>query len=131
MSDDTDVDLAALREQTSHGDRLDDAADETATTPFTETIATELAAIDDGETHKTVSVWDGQLAAFLNALEEHPDEMTAVGTALQTALDISPDETVDRSELIRLALRLGFSEAAPDHVQALRQAIQQQATSQF
>lgn len=120
-------DLAALKEQTSQGDRLDAAADEEEKHELVEDIVDELEAIDAGERQKTVSVWDGQLAAFIRALEENPDRLDDVGHALQERLDIEEGD-IDRSEVLRLALRLGFKEAASDEFDAVREAVQKQAT---
>lgn len=128
---DDDEELAALREQTTHGDRLDEAATSDVTAEFIETLVTELEAIDAGETQKTVSVWDGSFAAFLHALDAHPDQLDAVGTDLQRALDVSPDEPVDRSELIRLALRVGLKEASPETFAALQDGVQRHAVNQL
>lgn len=128
---DDDEELAALREQTTHGDRLDEAATSDVTAEFIETLVTELEAIDAGETQKTVSVWDGSFAALLHALDAHPDQLDAVGTDLQRALDVSPDEPVDRSELIRLALRVGLKEASPETFAALQDGVQRHAVNQL
>jgi len=125
MSDEDD--LAALREQTSQGDRLDEAASDEKKRDLTEAIVTELEAIDDGEQQKTVSVWDGHIAAFIRALEENPDRLEDVGHALQRQLDLDESD-VDRSEVLRLGLRLGFQEAAPDEFEAIREAARKQAT---
>jgi len=125
MSDDDD--LAALREQTSQGDRLDEAASDEKKRDLTEAIVTELEAIDDGEQQKTVSVWDGHIAAFIRALEENPDRLEDVGHALQRQLDLDESE-IDRSEVLRLGLRLGFQEAAPDEFESVREAARKQAT---
>lgn len=122
-----DDELAALREQTSHGDRIDEAAAEDAKNDLAEDILTELEAIDDGNKQKTISVWDGHLAAFIRALEENPDRLEDVGHALQRQLDLEEDD-VDRSELLRLALRLGFQDAAPNEFEAVREAARKQAT---
>jgi len=126
-SDRKDDDLAALREQTSQGDRLDEADSAEKKRALVEEIVSELEAIDDGEKQKTVSVWDGNLAAFVRALENNPDRMENVGHALQQRLDVDIGET-DRSEILRLALRLGFQEAAPDEFDAVREAVGKQAT---
>jgi hypothetical protein len=126
-SDRKDDDLAALREQTSQGDRLDEADSAEKKRALVEDIVSELEAIDDGERQKTVSVWDGNLAAFIRALEDNPDRMENVGHALQQRLDVDVGET-DRSEILRLALRLGFQEAAPDEFDAVREAVGKQAT---
>lgn len=122
-----DDDLAALREQTSHGDRIDEAAAEDAKQALVEDIVTELEAIDAGEQQKTVSVWDGHLAAFVRALESNPDRMDDVGHALQRQLNLE-ETNVDRSDVLRLALRLGFREAAPEEFEAVREAARKQAT---
>ncbi len=119
--------LAALREQTSHGDRIETAATEEDRRDLVEDILAELDAIEAGEKQKTVSVWDGHLAAFIRALEENPDRLTEVGQALQQQLDVEQGE-VDRSELLRLALRLGLQEAAPQEFEAVREAAREQAT---
>lgn len=125
MSDNDD--LEALREQTSQGDRLDEAGETADQREFVDDILAELEAIDAGEEQKTVSLWDGQLAAFVRALEEDPERMEAVGRQLQQRLDVQED-TIDRSELLRLALRLGFEEAAPDEFDAVREAVREHAT---
>lgn len=122
-----DDELAALREQTSHGDRIETAATEEDQRDLVEDILAELDAIEAGEKQKTVSVWDGHLAAFIRALEENPDRLTEVGQALQQQLDVEQGE-VDRSELLRLALRLGLQEAAPQEFEAVREAAREQAT---
>lgn len=126
MPDEED-DLAALREQTSHGDRLDQAEADESTQELVDAIVTELEAIDAGEKQQTLSVWDGPLAAFIRALENSPEQMDAVGEGLQQRLDIDTGD-VDRSEVLRLALRLGFEQAAPDQFDAVREAVKQQAT---
>ena len=124
MSDEDD--LAALREQTSQGDRLDEAPSDEKKRDLTKAIVAQLEAIDDGEQQKTVSVWDGHIAAFIRALEE-TDRIEDVGHALQHQLDIDESD-VDRSEVLRLGLRLGFQEAAPDEFEAIREAARKQAT---
>lgn len=122
-----DDELAALREQTSQGDRIDQAASVEQKQILVEAIVEELEAIDDGEQQKTLSVWDGALASFVRALEANPDQMEAVGHSLQQRLDTDTEE-IDRSEVLRLALRLGFREAAPEEFDALRDAVQKHAT---
>jgi hypothetical protein len=125
-----DEDLAALREQTSQGDRIDEASEEADQQEFVDDIVAELEAIENGENQKTVSVWDGYLAAFIRALEENPERMETVGHNLQQRLDFDESE-VDRSEILRLALRLGFQQAAPEEFEAIREAAQQQATKKL
>jgi hypothetical protein len=130
MSDDTDAELDALRERTSHGDRLDEAPRDDDRDDLQASMREALAEIDSGDRQKTVSVWDGDLAAFLAALDDHPDHRDAVGRALGEALgrEVEDDEAVDRSEVLRLALRLGLAEAAPEYVDTLREAVADHAT---
>lgn len=122
-----DEELAALREQTSQGDRIDQAASAEQKQVLVEAIIEELEAIDAGEQQKTLSVWDGALAAFIRALEDNPDQLEAVGHSLQQRLGTDTAE-IDRSEVLRLALRLGFQEAAPEEFDAVRDAVQKHAT---
>jgi hypothetical protein len=122
-----DDELAALRKKTSHGDRIDEAASEEQKHDLAEDILAELEAIESGDEQKTVSVWDGHLAAFVRALEKNPDTMSEVGQALQRRLDLDEDE-VSRSDVLRLALRLGLQEAAPNEFESVREAARRQAT---
>jgi hypothetical protein len=125
MSDDPD--LEDLKAQTSQGDRLDSAAKEMDRQDLVDDIVDELEEIDAGDQQKTVSVWDGQLAAFIRALEANPEHLDAVGDGLQEQLDIEEIE-IDRSSILRLALRVGFQEGAPEQFEAVREAVRKQAT---
>lgn len=122
-----DDELAALRERTSHGDRLDEAPAAEQRQALVDAIVAELEAIERGDQQKTISVWDGPLAAFIRALEENPDRLEDVGHALQRELNLDESD-VDRSEVLRMALRLGFKQAAPDTFEAVREAARTQAT---
>jgi len=126
MSDDTDLDQ--LRAATDHGDRLDEAAGEVNREDLRESVVEYLDEIDSGDRQKTVSVWDGEVAALLAALEDHPEDMARVGESLRKTLDLDTDDDVDRSDVIRLALRLGLREAAPDEIETVRKAVQDRAT---
>lgn len=123
-----DADLDALREATNHGDRLDEAAEEVDREDLRESVVEHLDEIDSGGRQKTVSVWDGEVAALLAALEDHPKDMARVGDSLREALDVDSDDDVDRSDVIRLALRLGLREAAPKEMETVRKAVQDRAT---
>lgn len=125
-----DDELAALRDETSHGDRIDTADAASDRRAFVDDIVAELEAIDAGDKQKTISVWDGHLAAFIRALEANPERMASVGEGLQRRLDLEDGE-VNRSEILRLALRLGFKEAAPDELEAVRNAAGEHATKQL
>jgi len=125
MSDDPDIE--ALKAQTAQGDRLDSEVEKIDRQTLVEDIVDELEAIDTGSQQKTVSVWDGQLAAFIRALEANPEHLDAVGHGLKERLDIEESDT-DRSMILRLALRVGFQEAAPEQFEAVREAVRKQAT---
>lgn len=119
-------DIEDLRRRTHAGSRLDEAGAREARRELARAIRTELAAIESGDRQKTVSVWDGPMAALLGALAERPDDLERVGDQLGRALDADVDAP-DRSEVLRLALRLGFREAAPETMAALRTAVKEHA----
>lgn len=126
-----DEDLEQLREQTSTGDRLDEASAEQEQHELQEAILAELEAIDAGEKQKTVSVWDGPMAALLSALEDRDDDLVETGEQLRDALGIEDESEPDRSEILRLALRLGFETAAPDKLDATRSAVEEHASQRL
>jgi len=122
-----DEELAELKEKTNKGARVDEETlDEMAL--FRSRVHEVLEEIDGGERQKTVSVWDGPLAAFMAALEDTED-LEAVGTALQRKIGTDEDpDALERSEVLRLALRLGFNEAAPEYLNAAREAVHEHNT---
>lgn len=129
MSNSDDKSLEELRQETTKGDRLDEAPAQQRQADLQASMREHLAALDAGDRQKTVSVWDGNLAAFIAALEDHPEEMQAVGEALAAELDSEIGDDVERSEVLRMALRLGFREAAPEHIETLREAVREQAVN--
>jgi hypothetical protein len=134
MSDGVDDDLADLRERTSHGDRLDEAAADDRRRELVDGLVSRLDEIDDGEAANTVSLWDARLAAFFQTLapgddaDEYAAEREAFAEALRDRLDVDNDEPPDRSELLRLTLRAGIEAAGPEYREALRDAVRERAT---
>ena len=121
-------DLDALREQTDTGSRLSQdtskQSNESEADPFEQSLRDALSERQKAGTQRTVSVWDGELAALLDALEENPDRMESVGTALQEALGRDPDpEDIDRTGIIQLAIRSGIKDADPELVKSWREAV--------
>lgn len=122
-----DDEIEELKQQTSQGDRLDEASDEQSRHALKTAILEELERIEEGEEQKAISVWDGPMAALVRALENHPDQLEELGHSLQDELGVDEGD-VDRSEVIRLALRLGLRTASPEVVEATREAVSDQAT---
>jgi len=123
----TDDDLEALRQQTERGDRVDEAGDQAARRELKESILDELEKIDAGEEQKTISIWDGPVAALVRALEdEHRELLEEVGEDLADEMDVDADE-IERALVLRLALRLGLREVAPDAFESMRDAVKEQA----
>jgi hypothetical protein len=118
-----DEDLQDLKEQTTGGDRIDSEADSDTRAELTDAILEQYQALEAGEKQETVSVWDQDIAALLFTLDDADGEyQDHLAEALSEKLDRSASDDPDRSEVIRLALRVGLREA-PDHIrQAHRQA---------
>jgi hypothetical protein len=124
----TDDDIEELRRKTDHGSRIDEESDAAGQQELVETMLDELATFDEGERQKTVSVWDGDVAALVAALEEH-DQIADVGQQLADAHGVDIEtKSLDRSDVLRLALRHGFQHGAPDVWDALEDAIREHAT---
>ncbi|WP_134671552.1 hypothetical protein [Halorussus marinus] len=118
----SDPDLEELRQQTQRTDRLDQSTT-VDDGDLVEDLVDALAAIESGEQAKTFAARDESVTALLTMLADREDELADVGTSLQEALgrDVDP-EALDRSELVRLAVRLGLREAAPEYLELLADA---------
>lgn len=124
MTDDDE--LQRLREQTAESDRLDAAETQEHHHALVKTLVDELEKIDQDDRSKTVSVWDGPTAAYLAALDDDDEARAELAEGLGDALD-QPVDDPDRSDLLRQLIRLGLRTAAPEHVDALREAVRDQA----
>ena len=120
----SDPDLEELRQQTQRTDRLaESSATPSGTDDLLEDLVDALTAIDSGEQAKTFAARDESVTALLSTLDDRRDDLEAVGTSLQGELDreIDPGD-LDRSEIVRLAVRLGLREAAPEYLDLLAEA---------
>jgi hypothetical protein len=127
----TDDELEELREQTDVGTRAEAETTNDETNELEDAIVTLLGEVESGDVSKTLSVRDEQLAALIRGLEE-TDSLADVGTPLKEELGRDDDKDVtDRSELLRLAVRLGLQQAAPEVVETARDANARHASKQF
>lgn len=126
-----DDDLEELRKQTEVGSRLKASGERTEADALEAAIVAAFSAIGEGDLAKTLSVRDDRLAALVHGLEAE-GELKPVGVALQEALGRDVDEdAIDRSEVLRLALRLGFQEAVPDVFETAKDAHARHVSEQF
>lgn len=128
---DTDDELEELRQKTDVGTRAQSVTSEKESTDLETAIITLLSEVEDGQVSKTLSVRDARLAALVRALEE-TDDLPDVGAALQKELGRETDiDEIDRSEVLRLAVRLGIEQAAPEVLESARDAYAKHASEQF
>lgn len=128
---DTDDELEQLREQTDVGTRAQSASPSEESTDLEDTIVALLGDVEAGEVSKTLSVRDARLTALVRALEE-TGGLDDVGAALQEELGREADaDGTDRSEMLRLAVRLGLQEAAPEVLDTARDASARHASEKF
>lgn len=126
---DIDDKLNELREADSSGNRLDRENPQTQS-DLTDAIEGSLEAADDGEISDTITAFDPTLAALLEALSEHEDEMDAVYEDLQDAYDgNSGVDQRSKSGLIRLAIRVGLQEGSKATIESLAEAISRRETT--
>lgn len=116
---DDDKDLDQLRQQTESGDRIDEASNNEDRRELTDAILKEIQRFDNTDDQPTVSVWDQQVAAFLEALDD--DRAAAIGEQLADRVGVNVDE-YSESTIMKLALRVGFDACAPDEWEAARDA---------
>ena len=122
MSDSDD--LEELRRETESGDRLDEAVDDVDQDELVERTVEALDAIDHGETQKTISIWDGNMAALFQAFDDL-EEWETLGEHLREDLDVEGRSEPDRPETLRLLLRAGIPD---EYVEALSKAVAEHST---
>ena len=128
---DTDDELEQLRQKTDVGTRAQSATPGEQESDLEDAMVSLLGDVEAGEISKTLSVRDARLTALVRALEESGD-LDDVGTALQEELGREADaDEIDRSEVLRLAVRLGLQEAAPEVLDTARNAYARHASDQF
>jgi hypothetical protein len=128
---DTDDELEQLRQKTDVGTRAQSPTPGEQESDLEDAMVSLLGDVEAGEISKTLSVRDARLTALVRALEESGD-LDDVGTALQEELGREADaDEIDRSEVLRLAVRLGLQEAAPEVLDAARDAYARHASEKF
>jgi hypothetical protein len=85
-------------------------------------ITTALREVENGEQSKMIGFRDQSIAALLLALEKHEDDFEYIGNELKKSLDQTEQERFNRSEIIRLAVRAGLQQVAPDYYERLTAA---------
>jgi len=142
-SSESDTNLEELKQRHQKGSRVAGAArgqrgDEAVNDaeedidPLEAAIVRAFERLDAGDAPKSLSLRDEQLAALIHGLEDQREDFTAVGVALQEALGRDADpEAIDRSEILRLAIRVGLREAAPEVIETARAAQVRRVSEQF
>ncbi len=127
----TDEELEELRQKTDIGTRAESSTSGSQPSDLEDSMVALLGDIEAGEVSKTLSVRDSRLTALIRALEE-TGELADVGIALQEELGRGTDASeIDRSELLRLAVRLGLQEAVPEALDTARDAYARHASERF
>ena len=130
MTDD-DEELEQLREDTELGTRAEYSTPGEEATNLEDAMVALLAEVEAGEVSKTLSVRDEHLTALVRGLEE-TGGLDDVGENLREELGRGGDaDGTDRSEMLRLAVRLGLQEAAPGVLDTARDASARHASEQF
>ena len=142
-SGESDTDLEELKQRHQKGSRVSGAArgqrgdearndSEEDVDPLEAAIVRAFERLDAGDAPKSLSLRDAQLAALIHGLENRREDFTAVGVALQETLGRDADpEAIDRSEVLRLAIRVGLREATPEVIETAQDAQVRHMTDQF
>lgn len=119
-----DKDIEQLREETSPGDRTEMTTVDDA---FEEDLLEAIAERNETGAQKSVSIWDGNIAALLDALEENPERVEQLVDRASERYEISVGE-VDRSEIVRVLLISGLAAVDPEVQESWRDAIGEYAS---
>ena len=127
----TDPDLEELRRETERTNRLDQPDTPTKSKSFVDVLVEAMDDVERGDASHTLSVYDRKLAAVIHALERDEDRLQDVGAALREQLGRNDDGEVERSDVLRMALRVGLQEADEELMTEARKAHAQRAADQF
>lgn len=125
---DEDDELAELRAQSTSGggNRID--ADQKKSESAVDDLVASMEKVEDGDLSKTISFWDPEGAAILNVLLSNPERLKrfaeACGDRLETNVDV---EDADRSDVLKLAWRVGLAEVDPELLENAREARRKRA----
>lgn len=127
--------MEELREGSTFGDRDDpDAANPYENgdrDPDDDSIREDLIdRIGDkvsGPENRSIGCRDPMFAAYLDHLSEDDERMAAVANALAEDLDMTVPEEPQKADVIRLLLRLGLRDGAPEEYDRLVDARGEQA----
>lgn len=128
MTDETEDELAELREEESTGNRLDRDNPQAQPT-FVDALEDALDEIADGDAGDTITAYDPNLSAVLQALEDD-ERMSEVFDQLQDAYDgDSGLDKATRSAIIRLAVRVGLQQGTDSVLDDLEEAVKRRETT--
>jgi len=112
MNDDTteDIDLEQVERDTRTGDHADlEAVDD----QFEDDLFEAVQDRNETGAQRSVSIWNGNIAALLDALEDNPERAEQLVEKAGNQYDISVDE-LDRSEVVRVLIISGLAAVDPE-----------------
>jgi hypothetical protein len=133
MSDDPSKSEEAFnnsKSRTSNAEGPFEWENETASSPLYEAIQDARQQIDADEVTEQLSARDVRLAALIRALEE-TNQLDDIGAEAGAALNRDSDNApATRAETLRLLIRVGLSEVAPETIQTAVEANKEYLISQ-
>ena len=117
MSDDLQVPDDMKQDR---GSSLDEEAK--ASERFVEDLAKAMGGVESGEVSKTISFRDERTAALFQALKDNPERLQSTVEMLRAEVGIDDDSGGDRSELLRLLVRVALRDVTPELAEAEKRA---------
>lgn len=108
-------------EEEDQDDSKEETQNESQGPDRTTAIKDALLAIDRGERRTNVTIRDARIKAFLDGIEASGDLETAANQ-LADRLGSDPEENPTRSDIARLAIRIGLHECLPEMIEDVRDA---------
>lgn len=117
--------IAELRRSTGHSRYLKEPTpwdDDDSGVDFVERLVGEIESVERGQQSTVVGVRDPTISALLHTLEEDGDALVNLCNRLRANLGREPTDDVKKSDVIRLAIRVGLKEGAPEYNDQLLEA---------
>lgn len=121
MTDTDDVDIEALKKATETGTRVKQPGE--VSDEFREDLDEALAKRMASGAQRSVGLWDGELAALVDAIDDHPDRMETFASNAREVLGIDEENDLDKSETVRLGLLFAIKKLDPELWDEWRDAV--------
>lgn len=117
----TEEEIEALKKKTDTGTRAEEPGE--VSDEFRENLDEALKLRMASGAQRSVGLWDGELAALIDTIDDNSDRMEKFATNARDALGIEEENDLDKSETVRLGVLFAIKKLDPELWDEWRDAV--------